>query len=217
LLAFSDVHLGYEEALTKQGILIPKFHFKDLVLRLEKMIQAVKPRVIVVNGDLKHEFGTISDDEWRNALKLIDFLRKNCEELVLLKGNHDKMMDPIACKRDMKAVKEHVAGDVMFCHGDFVPFIPDNVKTIVIGHEHPAVRVREGVRSEKFKCFLHGKWDGKQLIVLPSMNLLTEGTDVASELVMSPFLKRDLSDFDVWIVADKIYEFGKLKKIEKMK
>ncbi|MFC1754469.1 metallophosphoesterase [Thermoproteota archaeon] len=214
LLAISDIHLGYEEALTKQGILIPKFHFKDLIIRLEKMIKSTKPEIILINGDMKHEFGTISDEEWRNSLKLIDFLKKNCKELIILKGNHDTIIDPIAKKRDIVPIKEHIVGDVLFCHGDFVPKIPADVKTIVIGHEHPAVSVREGIRTEVFKCFLKGKWKEYNLIVLPSMNLLTEGTDITQEKLLSPFLKQDITDFDVYIVADKVYEFGNVGKIE---
>jgi hypothetical protein len=31
VLVIADLHIGYEEALTKQGIMVPKFHFKDLV------------------------------------------------------------------------------------------------------------------------------------------------------------------------------------------
>ncbi|MBU0461404.1 MAG: metallophosphoesterase, partial [Nanoarchaeota archaeon] len=127
LLAISDIHLGYEESLTKQGILIPKFHFKDLIIRLEAMIEETKPKIILVNGDLKHEFGTISDEEWRNALKLIDFLKKNCEQLIILKGNHDTIIDPIAKKRDITPVKEFMVGEVLFCHGDFIPKIQKNI------------------------------------------------------------------------------------------
>jgi putative SbcD/Mre11-related phosphoesterase len=213
LLAVSDIHLGYEEALTKQGILIPKFHFKDLIIRLENMINETKPKMILINGDLKHEFGTISDEEWRNTIKLIGFLNKNCDELVILKGNHDKVIDPIAQKCNITPLKKYIIDDILFCHGDFIPTIPAQMKTIIIGHEHPAVSVTEGVRSETFKCFLKGKWNNRTLIVLPSMNLVTEGTDVLQENMLSPFLQQDLSNFNVFVVGDKVYEFGKLKKL----
>ena len=81
---------------------------------------------------------------------------------------------------------------------------------LIIGHEHPAVSVREGVKQELYKCFLLGSWHGKKLIVMPSFFTIAEGLDVKKEKTLSPFLK-DISDFNVFIVADKIYKFGKLK------
>ena len=78
----------------------------------------------------------------------------------------------------------------------------DGIKTIIIGHEHPAVSIHEGVRTELFKCFLKGKFRGRILIVQPSFNLVTEGTDVLKEGLLSPFLQQELSDFECFIAAE---------------
>jgi len=80
--------------------------------------------------------------------------------------------------------------------------------------EHPAISVGDGTRVEKYKCFLKGKFKGKELIVQPSFNLVTEGSDILKEKVLSPFLKQDLSNFEVFVVSDKVYEFGKIKDIK---
>jgi len=213
LLAVADIHLGYEEALTKQGVLIPKFHFKDLIKRLEAMIAQTSPKTILINGDLKHEFGRILEEEWRTVRKLILFLKKNCEELIVLKGNHDKITDVITETLSLETKKEFQINGVLFCHGDSVPKDLENIKTVIIGHEHPAVSIRDDARSERFKCFLKGTYKKHTLIVMPSMNLLTIGTDVVSGRLLSPFLKQDLSDFEVWIVADQVYHFGKLSNL----
>jgi hypothetical protein len=71
ILVISDIHVGYEEALNKQGILIPRLQFRDIAQRLEKIISKRKFKIIVVNGDLKHEFGKISAQEWRHSLLLV--------------------------------------------------------------------------------------------------------------------------------------------------
>ena len=73
-LIISDMHIGYEESLNKQGILIPKFQFKETLERLTKIFSKVNPKIIILNGDFKHEFGTISDSEWKDTLKILDFL-----------------------------------------------------------------------------------------------------------------------------------------------
>ncbi len=42
ILVLSDFHIGYEEALNKQGILVPKFQFKDIIKRLTKILQQLR-------------------------------------------------------------------------------------------------------------------------------------------------------------------------------
>lgn len=212
-LIIADTHIGYEESLNKQGVLIPKFHFKDTIQRLEKIFLKVKPEIAVINGDVKDEFGTISETEWRNTLKLIDFLLERCKEVVLIKGNHDKIIGPIAKKRNVKVVEQFLIDDILILHGNEIPDKLPKCKTIIIGHEHPAVGLREGTRKEVFKCYLIGKWKNKELVAQPSFNLITEGTDVLKEKLLSPFLT-NIDNFKCLVVGDKIYDFGKIKKLK---
>ena len=191
ILIIADLHIGYEESLNKQGILLPRFQFTDLVKRLDRILKKVKPKLIIVNGDLKHEFGQISETEWRQALKILDFLTRK-SQVILLKGNHDKILGPIAEKRKLEIKEHYFVDDIYICHGNIIPEDSDfkKAKTIIMGHEHPAIGIREYPRVERFKCFLLGKYKTKKLIVQPSMNLVTEGTDLTTELPLSPFLKQ---------------------------
>ena len=178
ILVVSDFHIGFEESLNKQGILVPRFQLKDIISRLEKIFEKTKPKIAVINGDLKHEFGRISSQEWTDTLKLIDFIAQNCEQIILIKGNHDNILLPIAQKRNVKIDKQFIIEDTLILHGDKIEDIPKEIKTIIIGHEHPAISLREQGRAEKYKCFLVGNYKRKKLIVLPSFNLLVDGTDV---------------------------------------
>ena len=269
-LIMTDFHIGYEEALNKQGILMPRFQFKEIIQRLDSILNRLKSRKIeriVILGDLKHEFGTISEQEWRHTLRLLDYLGKHCKEIILLKGNHDKILGPIAEKRNVKvrdyyiiepmkndnrmpiakktneqapitkqtnnknkqkiinitrALKNLViknsqksTGKILCLHGDKIPSkeLLEGISTIIIGHEHPAVSIKDGPRAELFKCFLIGKWKRKDIIVVPSFNLVTEGTDVMKERLLSPFLKGNLRNFEVVVVGDKLYGFGKVRDL----
>jgi|TARA_B100001971_G_C18254880_1_gene581214 putative SbcD/Mre11-related phosphoesterase len=263
-LIIADTHIGYEEALNKQGILIPRFQFKEIIQRLEATFKALannrseggwrtlsknikrKERLsslkskssnndkkinsndnkkvdndsnkklfnkIIINGDIKHEFGIISETEWRHTLQLLDFLKKYCNEVILIKGNHDKILGPIAKKRDVKVVDNYIIENILITHGNKIPEKLTKIKTIIIAHEHPAISLKEGPRVELFKCFLKGKYKNKNLIVQPSFNLVQEGTDILKEKVLSPLLKQDLSNFKAYVVADKVYNFGKIKKL----
>ncbi len=218
ILIFSDFHIGYEEALNKQGILVPRFQFKDMIKRLGKIfseLKKIKLEKIIINGDLKHEFGRISEQEWRETLRLLDFLTKFCNEIILVKGNHDTIIGPIAEKKKVKIVEHFLVGNTLIIHGNKIPEkgLLKKAKTIVIGHEHPAISLREDIRIEKFKCFLKGKYKRKKLIIMPSFCLATEGTDVLKEKLISPFLDHDLRNFEVFVVADKVYDFGKVKNL----
>lgn len=217
VLAIADVHLGYEEALNKQGILVPREQFENTVKRLQPLLEAHKPETVVVNGDLKHEFGRISNQEWKEVLKLLDLIGRHCRHIVLVEGNHDKILGPLAEKRNLEVCKSFSAGGVLFVHGDAVPDgkMLKGIKTIVIGHEHPALGLREGERTEPFKCWLLGKWKRKNLVVMPSFNLVTEGSDVLKEKQLSPLLKQGLDDFSAYVVDDSgnLLPFGKVKDL----
>lgn len=222
-LVICDVHIGYEEYLNKIGVFVPRFQFKEIIKRLEKIFiqlnkkyKLKKLNKIIINGDIKHEFGTISEQEWRHTLRLIDFFKKYCDEVILIKGNHDTIIGPIANKRGVTVKDYFKLRDVLILHGDKIPrnSILKGINTILVGHEHPAVGLRDAGNTEIYKCFLKGKWKSKDLIVQPSFNLVTEGTDVLKEKLLSPFLT-DISNFEVFVVEDKVYRFGILKDIPK--
>ena len=58
-LIVGDFHLGYEGELEEKGFLLPKFQLKDILKRLETIFQQVKPKIIIINGDLKHNYAKI--------------------------------------------------------------------------------------------------------------------------------------------------------------
>ncbi|MBU2496472.1 MAG: metallophosphoesterase [Nanoarchaeota archaeon] len=211
-----DLHIGYEEYLNKQGILIPREQFKLTKNLLEKTLATIKPEKIIVNGDLKHEFGTISKQEWIETLKIFDILTQSCKEIILVKGNHDTILEPLANKRNFEVKDYVIVGNICITHGHKLLKETKelkNIKTIIIGNDHPAISIKDGIKSELYKCFLVGKWQRKNLIVMPSFLPIIEGTDIRKEKTLSPYLKQKLSDFKVFVVGDKIYEFGKLKDI----
>ena len=205
ILILSDFHIGYEEYLNNQGILIPRFQFKEILQRLENIFKKIKPSKIIVNGDLKHEFGIISAQEWRHTLQLLDVLLKKAP-VTLIKGNHDTIIKPIAEKRNIEILDEYRKDSLLITHGNI---LKKPEKTIIIAHEHPAISFKQRP-SEKYKCFLLGKYKNFNLIVQPSFNLVTEGSDITKNKLLSPFLN-NIQNFQVFIVEDKVYKFKTVK------
>ncbi len=211
ILILNDLHLGYEEALHRKGILVPKFQLEEIIKSLKSILKKVKPEKIIINGDLKHEFGTVLRQEWKEVLQFLDFCLKSCPDVIIIQGNHDPLLKFISEKRKVQVVRQYRMKDSIVVHGD--ELITTNAKRIIIGHEHPAITLREGGKREKYKCFLKGKWKGKEVIAVPSFNPLLEGTDVLKEEMLSPFLK-DIGNFQAYIVSrGEVFAFGKVKGI----
>jgi len=210
-LILGDLHIGYEEQMHQKGIFVPKFQTKEIIDKIQSIIKKTNPKTIVINGDLKHDFGKNSEQEWKDIFKLIELIKKSCEELIFVKGNHDNFLKTIAAQKNITVVEQYQIKDTLIIHGD--KLIETEAKRIIIGHEHPAITLKDKGKLEKYKCFLKGKYKRKELIVLPSINPLSYGTDVRNSN-HSPFVK-DKSDFEVFISnKGEVFNFGKVKNFQ---
>ncbi len=220
-LIISDLHLGYEYALNRQGFMIPRFQYKKIIKRLKEILDASNATKIIINGDLKHEFGKISKQEWDEVVDFIEFLKKHFDEIILIKGNHDNFTGFIAEKSGLEVYENYSVENYIVMHGDKKPQNFKEIKedTVIIGHEHPSIGLRGAERVEKVKCFLKGKVNDKKLIVMPSFNFITEGSDCLQEKTISPFLKKvSLGDFEALAVENfEVMNFGKINNLLKIK
>jgi putative SbcD/Mre11-related phosphoesterase len=116
-LIISDLQIGIEGELQEQGILVPVYQFDDVFARLKDIIEHSKGiKRIIINGDLKHEFGSITNQEWRYILRILDYLLERMD-VVIVKGNHDIVIKPIAKKRNVKVVDYYKIDDIIILHG----------------------------------------------------------------------------------------------------
>ena len=212
-LVIGDIHIGYEEALNRQGFLIPRFNYEELIKRLKPIFKKIEIKTIILIGDLKHEFGTISNQEWRVTLQFLDFLTEKFK-VILIKGNHDNILEPIAKKRNLAIQDYCKIHSIYFCHGHKIPDNKDfkDSKIIIIGHEHPSITFKKRP-DEKFKCFLKGKYKNKVLLILPSFHFISEGSDITRESPLSPFIS-SFKDFEVFVSENnQVLYFGSIKNI----
>ena len=224
ILVISDLHIGYEEYIASSGLL--RLQMKDVYEIMDYNFNLLeKERIIlekiVILGDLKHEFGEISESEWRDTLKFLDYLEKKCKEIILIKGNHDNIIGPIASKRKVKLVNYYKYKDICFLHG--MKLFKDCVdsKLLILGHIHPAITLGDNYKKEKYKCFLQGKWNKKKIIVLPSLGHISFGYDLSKITDKDSngfciFSNKCILKLNVLIYNDKeneVYDFGVLKKL----
>jgi hypothetical protein len=218
VLIFGDLHLGYEEELISSGFLVPRTQYKKLIAHLKHVLAGIDVSTVVINGDLKHEFGRISEQEWTELGCFLDFLSEKVKKIILVKGNHDTIMGPIASRKEIITAPYFFLekSGIYVTHGHVIPEDADikKAKVIIIGHDHPAVSLREGARTEKVKCFLKGKWNKKILVQMPSASFMTEGTDVTNERPLSPFMHQPLGDFVAYCVEGfEVLYFGELGEV----
>ncbi len=217
IVAISDLHIGYEDSLSSQGIFIPRRQFEETMKDLKQTFtKTSKVNEVVIVGDLKHEFGTITSQEWRETRKVLDFLREKVGRVILVKGNHDKILEPIAEREEMEIKDHHTTGSICFVHGDrlVIECLDKDVKIIVAGHRHPAIVLGDKYKTERYKCFLVGKYKKKQVVILPSFFPFIEGSEISNIENNKMFIsEKKLKDFEVFVVGDEVYKFGKIKEI----
>jgi len=224
ILVFSDFHIGYEEYL--YGKYIPvRVQLEEILKKLNRIFlllnkKNIKLKGIIVLGDLKHEFGEISESEWRETLELLDYLLKKCSKIILIKGNHDNILGPIAKKRGVEIKENYIIDKIGFLHGDKWHKECDQCNILVLGHLHPAITLYDKYKKEKYKCFLFGKWKKKEVYVLPSSVPMVFGYDLnnLTEEKKDFFIinNEGLMGFKVIVYNEKenkSYDFGKLKKL----
>jgi uncharacterized protein len=217
ILAFGDLHLGYEHMLKENGLTVPISQLKETKKEIEEIIKKLKNKnlkEIIILGDIKHHFSFKREEnfEIKNFLEFLEkFVPK--EKITLIKGNHEKV------KVGNSEYKNFVIrGNIFFSHGDRKFRILENkkIKYLVVGHLHPAIILKEGVKREKYKCFLIGNWNKKETIILPSFLSLNEGTsikEIKEEENYSIIPIKNIKKFKVHIVGkNKVYPYKKVEE-----
>jgi len=224
-LVLADLHLGYEEAMRQQGVMLPQTHFAGLLTRLEAIFLALGVsrqaplETLILNGDLRHTFGPLNAGEWRELNAFFEQVGPCAQRLAVIQGNHDPALNVFANR--YSNISLHVQfqeADWLYIHGDKLPDFSQHPTHLVIGHEHPALSLRDPVtgRQERFKLFLKSHYQRYTLWVLPSCNALIHGTDLTKEGVLSPLLQVvDLPGALAYVRDDegKIYSFGTLDRL----
>jgi len=214
-LVISDLQLGMEGQLRAMGHDVLYEQAAMMLGLLEVLIEQTGAKRLVIDGDLKHEFGRISAQERKDILGLLSLLKRRIE-IVVVKGNHDTMTKPLTDELGVPLLSSWSAGGFYAVHGHVLPDENDsafkNAHTIIIGHMHPAITLTDGVRKERCKCFLVGKYGKKRLVVLPSFSTIVEGSDVLTVGPNSPLVK-DVEKCEVYVVSDEMRPFGMVERL----
>jgi uncharacterized protein len=207
VLAVADLHLGYAWAHRHGGQLMPISMPDDTSERLLALQQIYQPEQVVLLGDIVHRAVPLAPIKNELARLLNSF--PAATRVSLVAGNHDgqpgHFLDVFGAAK-MSIFAQF--GGCFFLHGDAVGALEAAKKLqaarrrgdwIVIGHEHPACTLGDGVATwEKYPCFL--VCDG--LLVLPAFSRWAAGN--SREEYMSPLLKDCSVKAKVAILGDRL-------------
>ena len=225
LLVISDLHLGLEESLTKDGNYVPRHQMEGITEDIKDISEETEASRILVNGDIKNEFSTTRYSESKEIKEFFKTLKNSFDDVILIQGNHDNFVENVLERFDIRPIDYLVEDGILFTHGHIgleELEVDDDFSTVVIGHEHPAIALEDeiGVR-EKVDCFLYGKnSEGLQIVVMPAFSPLSNGTainETPQHKLLSPILKENIDVKKMRAVAVSreagIFSFPELEKI----
>ncbi len=186
-LVIADLHIGYEKTLEEKGYKIPSLR-KDFEKRIKKLQKETNSKKLIILGDVKH---TVPVATWDEKYEIPNFFRKISnffEEIIVIKGNHDGLIEKMVHESKVKIVPEFIYKNFSFIHGHRYPSEKAmQNKTIVMGHTHPTFRIKDKTGTKhNYPCWVIGKINSKKLdryekvetkkvIIVPSFNQLTKG------------------------------------------
>ncbi|MEM4519504.1 MAG: metallophosphoesterase [Sulfolobales archaeon] len=192
----ADTHIGFEEEMAEKGIYIPRFQKKRLMGILEEVFNTVDVDSLVIVGDFKHKFDELGRIERIELNEIIRYVLSRVSKFVVVRGNHDNYLSVLTRKFNFEFVEELVIDDFLVVHGHNE--LPKELKTkyVIMGHEHPAITVRDSLGSVgRFQCFLIGETiQGTQVITLPAVGAYQTGSKVTLDrnTYLSPILRDEV-------------------------
>ena len=165
-LIISDLHLGKSHHFRKAGVAIPKKGDYKNILILKSLIEVLRPKKVLLLGDLFHSEANNHVFEVKDALEHYKDL-----ELHLVKGNHDVMHESWYRLLNLIVHDDKLElGPFTFTHEPMdLENIPENTYNIC-GHIHPGVRlVGKARQSLTLPCF----YFGEQQALMPAFGAFT--------------------------------------------
>jgi len=216
-LVLADLHLGKGAA---SRVELPLGGDTEVIERIETLLDRFAPETVVLAGDVLHAFDYVPDPAKQALQDLNRAVRRSGADLVVLRGNHDTMLDSVWDGEVCDTYRFHSADseETVVCHGHEPP--PDGAECYVIGHDHPAI-VIEG---QKRHCYFRGEsvYRDSDLLVVPAFNRLVEGVTVNGRIgeagERSPLLT-DIGQLRPIVYereADETFEFPRLDRFQRL-
>jgi len=224
-IVFADSHLGFEEEMARHGLYLPNYQLKKLLEVLNRVFREVKPKRIVIAGDVKHCFSSLSKQERYELSELFNYLASITSEVIVVRGNHDNYLPLIARKYNVEIIRDYIVEKgILITHGHKDMDLDNtDFRVLIMGHEHPSISLRDELGcTVKFSCYLVAPVidSDRKVIVLPASGVYQSGTSITLDKsnYLSPIIKRyvDLENAKPYIIDEDlgVIELPELKAIQ---
>ena len=224
-LVVADLHLGFEEEAAREGVFVPRVQLGRALEVLRRGLEETGAGWVVFAGDVKHSFSRLTRSEREELGRVFGFLRGEGRRVTVVRGNHDNYLVLVARDYGVEVVDELYEKGVLVVHGHRRPRggYPGRVEAVVMGHEHPSLRLRDRLGYiAKLPAFLTAPYPGlgARLVVLPAVGQYQTGTTVSlsPDTYLSPILREDipLAEVKPYVLAEElgVLEFPELGLLE---
>jgi uncharacterized protein len=175
-LVASDLHFEKGSAFAAKGAMLPPFDTKETLARLQNVIHALSPDLLIALGDSFHDVQA----EGRLCVGDRASLRDLSQSIqtVWIEGNHDPEVPSFL--EGVRCATHHHDG-LIFTHEP-----TGKVAGEVAGHLHPCARVTgKSGRALRRRCFVS---DGNSLI-MPAFGAFTGGLSITDPAFEGQFTK----------------------------
>lgn len=175
-LVAADLHLEKGSAYAAGGQFLPPYDTRETLDRLEREIEALSPRTVVLAGDTLHDRRAVERLAPDDRARLLALGRGRT--LALIAGNHDP--DGLAHLAGEAVAEVHLAGLVI--RHEPTPG-RDAARGEVAGHLHPCALVRGAAGRVRRRSFVT---DGTRLL-LPAFGAFAGGLNVRDPAIAGLF------------------------------
>jgi len=205
----ADLHLGFEAVAASNGAHFPKRQKPVLLKRLAAIIERHRPKLLVIAGDFKHNFGQNLRQETDEVREVVEYLDSRVD-VAFVRGNHDNYLQNLLPEGTPLPETMEV-GRFRVAHGhQEIAFPGGKTGKTILAHEHPSLKMRDAVGARaSAPAFLYE--EGSGTLVLPALSPLAPGSDIVRGRLLSPALRqlgRDRFSI-VAVTRDGLLDFGK--------
>lgn len=168
MLLVADVHFGKAAAFRAASIPVPRGTTAEDLARLDALLLTTGARRLTVLGDILHA----REGRHPETMAAVALWRERhrSEEMMLVRGNHDRGAGDPPAEFGMECVDSLALPPFHMVHDSR----RGGPGYTLSGHTHPAVEVRgQGRQKAKLPCFVFGERGG----ILPAFGIFT-GTQV---------------------------------------
>jgi DNA ligase-associated metallophosphoesterase len=176
-LFVADVHIGKAASFRAAGLPAPSGTTRENLARLDSLIEALRPRRLVVLGDLFHARAAYREaclrevGAWR--------ARQRGLAVTLISGNHDASAGAPPASLGIEVVEAPFVLDGVECrHLPLDDEVADDGPPTLAGHLHPAARLSGPAHdSLRLPCFV---MRGRQ-VILPAFGEFTGAASATAD------------------------------------